>query len=87
MKESGTTHWSSPNTGATNESGFTALPGGDRYYTGNYHDFGTYANIWTTSEYDVLNSWYRALAYNNPFVWRNPVGKNSGISVRCLRDY
>ncbi len=47
MKETGTTHWSSPNTGATNESGFTALPGGSRYYPdGAFHHLGYDAIFW-----------------------------------------
>jgi len=48
LKETGTTHWKSPNTGATNSSGFTALPGGVRRYDGIFGLIEEYANWWTT---------------------------------------
>ena len=50
MKETGTTHWVSPNTGATNESGFTGLPGGYRYYDGVFSNLGSVGVWWSSSE-------------------------------------
>ena len=51
MKEAGTIHWVSPNTGATNESGFTVLPGGTRWSDNNFHRFTWLWTLWTTTEY------------------------------------
>ena len=45
LKEAGTTHWWAPNEGATNSSGFTALPGGDRYDNGSFDGFGGYCTV------------------------------------------
>ena len=51
MKESGTSHWNSPNTGATNESGFTALPGGYRDFDdGTFDSMGNFAFFWTSTD-------------------------------------
>ena len=51
MKEAGTTHWLNPNTGATNESGFSGLPGGYRGYNGSYYGIGGIADFWSSTEY------------------------------------
>lgn len=86
MKETGTTHWASPNTGATNSSGFTALPGGvDRYYP-----FVTlYAYFWSSSEFGSMYAWYRNLSYDDAYANRNNIfynNKTLSLSVRCLKD-
>ncbi len=86
MKETGTAHWISPNTDATNSSGFTGLPGGYRNYD------GTFANIrydgfwWSSSELDTANAWSRNLYYYGGTVYRYLKAKTAGFSVRCLRD-
>jgi uncharacterized protein (TIGR02145 family) len=59
LKEIGTDYWVSPNTGATNESGFTALPGGFRYYDGLFHDFGFSGYWWTSTEYAATRAFFR----------------------------
>jgi uncharacterized protein (TIGR02145 family) len=52
LKETGTTHWARPNTGATNESGFTALPGGARSnYDGEFGDIGIGCYWWSSKEF------------------------------------
>ena len=51
LKETGLTYWVEPNTGATNESGFTAFPGGFRYFDGKFFDFGFSAYWWSSGEY------------------------------------
>ena len=86
LKESGTTHWADPNTGATNESGFTALPGGYRGYDGYFHHMGYHAYFWSSTERDSGNACGRGLYYGNAQVSRNYGDKRLGFSVRCVRE-
>ena len=86
MKETGTNHWNSPNTDATNESGFTALPGGYRYYNGFYSHMGNLGTFWSSTESNSYTAWYRLLHYNRSDVYRYYYGKRYGFSVRCIRD-
>jgi uncharacterized protein (TIGR02145 family) len=86
LKETGTTHWASPNTGATNETGFTALPGGNRSHNGTFYNIGNYGHWWSATEYLATNACYRYMYYNYSNVLRNYYGKEVGFSVRCLRD-
>ncbi|MCK4344762.1 MAG: hypothetical protein KAX05_05690 [Bacteroidales bacterium] len=86
LKEAGTTHWDSPNTGATNESGFTALPGGLRLSYGTFDFVGDYAFFWTATEFDGSGAWDRSLHYDYAEVYRYDNLKSNGFSVRCLRD-
>ena len=85
MKETGTTHWAYPNTGATNEIGFTALPGGYRYYSGTLF-ITDYATFWSSSESLSSGAWYRLLQFNFNYVVRRAYTKENGYSVRCLMD-
>ena len=86
LKESGTTNWTSPNIGGTNNTGFTALPGG--YSSGgSFSLVKLYAWFWTGTEYDATSSWLRALVNNDDKSYRdyfNP--KTTSYSVRCLQD-
>ena len=89
LKETGTTHWYSPNTGATNESGFTALPGGFRLSDGSFYYLGKYAKyayFWTATEIDASYAWYRILGFNYTEILRNYYTKPYGRSVRCVKD-
>ena len=86
MKEIGTVHWNSPNTGATNSSGLTALPGGYRYTDGNFLHLGNYSHWWSATEGDPANAWNRFTSYTHNGVCRNSNFKEHGLSVRCLRD-
>jgi uncharacterized protein (TIGR02145 family) len=86
MKESGTVHWSSPNTGATNECGFTALPGGYRGWYGIFADLGNYATYWTSTVISSTYAWYRSMSYDNPEVSRYDSKKHYGFSLRCVKD-
>ena len=86
LKETGTTHWNSPNTGATNETGFTALPGGYRNFNGTFNYFGYNGNWWSATENSTHGAWYRNMYFNFSNVYRNFVNKELGFSVRCLRD-
>ena len=88
LKETGTAHWNSPNTGATNESGFTALPGGYRDYDGGgYLHLGHFGYFWSSTEHGSYDAWYRLLRYNNSDVSRYSSDKGDGFSIRCVRDY
>jgi len=87
LRETGTTHWASPNIGATNESGFTALPGGTRSFNGDFSNMGSSAKFWSSTEYYSHNAWYRLLYYDLSQVSRNYGNKHYGFSVRCVRDY
>ena len=86
LKEAGTTHWNSPNTGATNESGFTALPGGYRDIIGDFHDILLNGRWWSTTEIDTDLAWYRYLLFTYIRVARYDSYKAGGISVRCVMD-
>ena len=87
MKETGTEHWNSPNTGATNESGFTALPGGYRSYDyGYYSGVGGSGAFWSSTEGGSGGAWARLLHYYGSVVYRASYGEQAGFSVRCVRD-
>jgi len=89
LKETGTAHWLSPNTGATNEKGFTALPGGHRYdlYGDlNFRNIG-YQGYWWSSNYSNAHMHFY-LSYNSSYLSWEPYDQNktNGLSVRCVRD-
>ena len=88
LKETDTMHWFSPNTGATNETGFTGLPSGWHHWDGTFYNFGKFGQWWSSTEHNILksNSWYRGLQYNEKTVYRNYGAKGVGGSVRCLKD-
>jgi len=88
LKEAGTMHWASPNTGATNSSGFSALPGGGRDSYGVFSVIGTYGSWWSSTAYDAANSWYRGMFYSGVGVFRQGVNGicADGFSVRCVKD-
>jgi uncharacterized protein (TIGR02145 family) len=79
LKETGTTHWQSPNEGATNESGFTALPGGYRYFIPDtFYYIGNYGYWWSSTEGVPFRActclsfaWNRYLAYDSSLVFRS----------------
>ncbi|MBN2001545.1 fibrobacter succinogenes major paralogous domain-containing protein [candidate division KSB1 bacterium] len=86
LKETGTTHWISPNTGATNESGFSALPGGYRGDDGSYSYIGCFEYFWFISETNSTEAWYRELLYNYSEIYRGMVYKVDGYSIRCVKN-
>jgi uncharacterized protein (TIGR02145 family) len=87
LKESGTEHWASPNTGATNESGFSALPSGFRHFNdGSYWDLRKYAAFWSSTEYSSNSAWYRTLYFYRSDIERYYDSKGFGGSVRCVKD-
>jgi len=90
LKESGSGHWMSPNAGATNLSGFSALPSGSRYLSVNQDYLGMrfYCLWWTSTEYilDTQSAWFRALHLFNSGIERNTYWKIAGFSLRCVKD-
>ena len=86
LKETGTTHWSSPNTGATNTSGFTALPGGYRDHDGSSIFVGNYSGLWSSTEFSTSYANYRGLSNNSTSLYSYNYFKVNGFSVRCLRN-
>jgi uncharacterized protein (TIGR02145 family) len=84
MKSS--TGWNAPNTGATNSSGFTGLPGGYRGGDGPYYYVGYGGYWWSSTEYDSTSAWYRILSYDGSDVSRGNYNEQGGFSVRCVRD-
>ena len=88
LKETGTTHWLSPNEGAANETGFTALPGGCRFDThgafGLIYERGYW---WSATESSELKAWYRGMYnYSSDVGVGYSSGKESGYSIRCVKD-
>jgi len=87
LKEAVTDHWMSPNAGATNESGFSALPGGFRHYYGYFVVMGYNAIFWSSTEYGGNLVWCRSLRSYFSGVNRDHYPKLFGFSVRLVRDY
>jgi uncharacterized protein (TIGR02145 family) len=85
MKETGTVHWFSPNAGATNESGFTAVAGGNRSY-GNFDFMGYGGSFWSTTPFDDIFAWNRDIFYYTTAANRHGTDKKSGLSVRCVKN-
>lgn len=87
LKEAGTTHWKSPNSNATNESGFTALPGGTRFSDGTtFSEIGGLCDWWSSSEFSPGIAWLHGLYFSETGVNKVGLDKASGFSVRCLKD-
>ena len=84
MKEAGYDHWNQPNTGATNSSGWTGLPGGYRD-SGAFVNDGYYGYWWSASESGSY-SWRRTLYGNLGYVLRHDDDRDVGFSARCVRD-
>jgi uncharacterized protein (TIGR02145 family) len=84
MKETATSHWTTPNLGATNSSGFTGLPGGRRE-NGAFHNVGIEGNFWS-SQYYSYTARLRYLFYNSADMSDSDDFKAKGFSVRCIKD-
>lgn len=91
LKEVGTSHWQSPNAGATNETGFTALPGGFRNINGTgtnwiYNYIGNSGFLWSSTESTTTLASRKYLYYNQSGLSNNSNNKKYGFSVRCIKD-
>jgi uncharacterized protein (TIGR02145 family) len=90
LKETGTTHWTN-GAGATNETGFTGLPGGYRHdLLGSYSSIGQKGYWWSSTEVvgpgESISAWHRELTTGVTYVLRNNYGKGTGFSVRCIKE-
>ncbi len=96
LKETGTRHWPGINMGANNESGFTALPAGVRFaarpkgsgvtHNGHFYYIGQTGRWWSSTEYSSTSAWYRSIYYNSSNIYRSYNNKETGFSVRCVRN-
>jgi uncharacterized protein (TIGR02145 family) len=86
LKETGTTHWISPNTNATNQIGFTALPGGYRTSDGTFNLLGHFGKFWSATEYGTTSARCRYLDNTDGNVDREVFNIKMGLSVRCIKD-
>jgi uncharacterized protein (TIGR02145 family) len=87
LKEAGTAHWQSPNAGATNETGFTALPCGFRYWGGSFTDFGFTGYLWISRTVDTTHAVSSFLRYDSSqLLYYTDEYMPSGQSVRCVAD-
>jgi uncharacterized protein (TIGR02145 family) len=87
IKEVGTAHWAS-NTGATDQYGFTALPGGQRLVAGGFYSTFNYCFFWssTVDEYDNTLSWGEGLVNTDATFIENGYNPQTGVSIRCLKN-
>ncbi|MCP4145999.1 MAG: hypothetical protein GY752_12060, partial [bacterium] len=86
IKETGTTHWGPPNNGASNSSGFSALPGGYRYHGGSFNKLRNWGYLWSSTE-NSSKAYFRFL--NNTSgtgIYRDSYEKARAFSLRCLKD-
>jgi uncharacterized protein (TIGR02145 family) len=86
LMETGTVHWNATNVSTTNNSGFTALPGGYRSNQGVYSNIKRYSFWWSSTGYSDLNAWCRQIFYSYDNTTRTNSAKQSGLSVRCVKD-
>ncbi len=86
MKEAGTVHWLDPNTGATNESGFTALPGGSRDFDGVFGYITEQSNWWIPVEFSPEMGWRVQLTNLGEDVYIGESEKSNGASLRCVKN-
>lgn len=86
LKESGTAHWLSPNTGATNEASYTALPAGWRFIDGAFAESGRVAWWWSSTEWSINYAWFYSVISGNQDMTSGSYNKWLGLSVRCIKD-
>lgn len=86
LKQTGTSNWTTPNSGATDSSGFSGLPGGFRDFNGTFYFIKNYGYWWSSSDYYSTFAWGRNLYYFGILFGRDGYKKQNAFSVRCVRD-
>ncbi len=86
LKEAGTAHWLSPNKGADNSSGLTALGAGIRYFEGTFASILSYTCFWSATQSTNDDEWYTGLYFNDSAFSIDHRNKKIGFSVRCIKD-
>lgn len=87
LKEEGTIHWRKPNTGATDEEGFSALPGGARtYIDGSYVNIGIKGAWWSPQDSISEEYVYRTLSWDHQYLTKYTTVTTAGLSIRCVKD-
>ena len=86
LKEVGTTHWAAPNTGATDDYGFKALPGGYRNWLGTFDALYNYCYLWTATQFDAIRAYMRYMRFTTVDMPTDEIFKECGFSVRLVRD-
>jgi uncharacterized protein (TIGR02145 family) len=86
MKTTGTEFWLTPNLGATNESGFSGLPGGRLFFYGDYGNLGDCEVYWSSTSFDASSAWVRLLDFNMENLVLSIYPKKSGFHIRCIRE-
>jgi uncharacterized protein (TIGR02145 family) len=86
LKETGTAHWIAPNTTSTNETGFTAIPGGYRSDLGEYYGMGSISYLWSTTPHSPGFVWGQEMRDNTISIVSGSYTPKNGMYVRCLKD-
>ena len=86
MKQTGTSYWLSPNQGSSNSSRFTAIPGGNRSFVGDFRQIGMYGQYWSSTENNAENLFYLHLTYILEKAGFSSFKKSTGYSIRCIKD-
>ncbi|MDI6400731.1 FISUMP domain-containing protein [Balneolaceae bacterium ANBcel3] len=86
LKARGTRYWHSPNAGATDQSGFNALPGGNRVSSGTFLNIGALGFWWSASASGEDHAWSRSMYHDRESVYRNRHSQQRGYSVRCIHE-
>ncbi len=86
LKEIETAHWNSPNTGASNVTGFIGLPGGQRIANGSFYGIGEEGNWWGSTVEYLTFIWSHRIVYEDDYISNHSVDMEYGFSVRCIRD-
>lgn len=86
MKEKGLYHWENPNEGATNQSGFTGLPGGYRSNKGSFKNVGNFGYWWSSTQFSDDKAYDHYLYYDSNGTFKFKDDKANGFSIRCVKD-
>lgn len=86
LKEIGITHWDTPNTGASDNFGFTALPGGNRATGGIYAQLGIAGIFWTQDSHLASKAWTKYVIYNNDNITQSSYPRTSALQIRLIKN-